>query len=283
MRSLKTIFILLFAMCAFQTYAQLSGVRVAVSSNIFVDELGTSDVPHPTALALSSATSSDKFKNEMGIGAEVEILFDITNNSKIGIETEYVQLKGSNDDPPYYNYFLTPYFANYQTGYLGGGPVAYNTSLINVTVNWKYFPFTEPQLKPFIKFGGVVSFVATDFTINDPVVPSPDNILYARGTSNSDQGFWPAFHLAAGAGFTYDMNDRWALQADATANAIFSDIINGSPNFSFEVDNNLLKHNRQPALVAQVSFGVIYKIDPSKGQSGPKGRTDKNLPFFRKK
>ena len=282
MRSLRTIFILLFSVCVFQTYSQLSGIRVGINSGVFVNELGASDVPHPTALMLSPATSSEKFKNDPGFGAELEVIFDVAPKSKVGIETEYIQLKGTNDNPPYFNYYLTPYFGNYQSGFTGA-PVAYNTSLINVSVNWKYFPFIEQQIKPFVKIGGVVSFIATDFTINDEALSPPANLLYARGTSNSEQSFWPAFHVAIGGGFTYDFNNRWALQADVTATVIYSDIINGAPNFTYNVSKDVLEHNRQLSLMAQAAFSIIYKIDPNQGQSGPRGRTSKALPFFRKK
>lgn len=271
------------------TKSQIVGFRIGTNTGMFLSELGESDLLHPNALALSSATSSKKYTPQLSAGIEGEILFQVSPSSHLGVEVEYVKLKGYNDDPEYYNYYLTKYFLDFQPDYFpddySSPPTAFNTTLINVAANWRYFLFADSPLKPFIKLTGVVSFVGTDFTLKnaEDVIDPGTNVLYARGTSNSEQSKWPAFHVGGGVGFDYEINERWSFQVDGTLTVVNSDIVNGAPNFTYSVDDSLLKHNKQPSLIAQFSAGVVYKLEVGASGKGAKGKTDSNLPFFRKK
>lgn len=283
----KTIvtFILFFSILAVGN-SQVIGFRLAANSGMFINELGESDVPHPDALAQTPAISTQKFKMQPTIGVEGEILFQVSPMSHFGIELEYSKLKGYNETPPIYNYYLTPYYAQYQD-YYSADPVAFNTTLINVAVNWKYFFFKQSPFKPFVKLTGVVAFVGTDFTFKDN--PDPDifesDILYSRGTSNSEQEKLPAFHLGGGIGFDYLLSDHWSLQADLTSTVINSDIINGVPNFTYENidDKDMLLYNKRSSLTAQISLGIVYTIEVSESTRGGSGKADPSLPFYRRK
>ncbi|WP_346862325.1 hypothetical protein [uncultured Draconibacterium sp.] len=288
--------------------SQLIGFRLGVNSNVFVNELGTSDVPHPDALAATPAINTQKFVPQPTIGVEAEILFQVSPMSHFGVELEYSKLKGYNNTPPVYNYYLTPYFNQFQDSYIDA-PVAFNTTLFNVAVNWKYFFFKTSPLKPFVKLTGVVAFVGTDFQYRefpveeyvnqlelpgfdpntnamiDYAVELPNTILYARGTSNTDQEKWPAFHLGGGVGFDYSINERWSFQVDGTATVINSGIINGVPNFTYEKvdEKDMLRYNNRSSLTLQISAGLVYSISVGESGKGPRGETDPNLPFYRKK
>lgn len=283
----KTIvtFILFFSILAVGN-SQVIGFRLAANSGMFINELGESDVPHPDALAQTPAISTQKFKMQPTIGVEGEILFQVSPMSHFGIELEYSKLKGYNETPPIYNYYLTPYYAQYQD-YYSADPVSFNTTLINVAVNWKYFFFKQSPFKPFVKLTGVVAFVGTDFTFKDN--PDPDifesDILYSRGTSNSEQEKLPAFHLGGGIGFDYLLSDHWSLQADFTSTVINSDIINGVPNFTYENidDKDMLLYNKRSSLTAQISLGIVYTIEVSESTRGGSGKADPSLPFYRRK
>lgn len=265
--------------------SQVIGFRLAANSSMYINELGDSDVPHPYALQQTPAINTQNFKMQPTIGVEGEILFQVSPMSHFGIELEYSKLKGYNETPPIYNYYLTPYYADYQN-YYTADPVAFNTTLINVAVNWKYFFFKQSPLKPFVKLTGVVAFVGTDFTFNKD--PDPEsfesNVLYSRGTSNSEQEKLPAFHLGGGIGFDYKINDRWSFQADLTSTVINSDIINGVPNFTYEKvdDKDMLLYNKRPSLTAQISAGLVYTIEISQS-GGSSGKTNTTLPFYRRK
>lgn len=265
--------------------SQVIGFRLAANSGMYINELGDSDVPHPDALQQTPAISTQNFKMQPTIGVEGEILFQVSPMSHFGVELEYSKLKGYNETPPIYNYYLTPYYADYQK-YYTADPVAFNTTLINVAVNWKYFFFKQSPLKPFVKLTGVVAFVGTDFTFNEE--PNPEffesNVLYSRGTSNSEQEKLPAFHLGGGIGFDYKLSDHWSIQADITSTVINSDIINGVPNFTYEKvdDKEMLLYNKRPSLTAQISAGLVYTIEISK-PGGSSGKTDTSLPFYRRK
>ncbi|MEN8115837.1 MAG: outer membrane beta-barrel protein [Bacteroidota bacterium] len=261
--------------------SQNIGFRFGVNSGMFITELGESDVPHPDALLATPALSTEKFTPQPTIGIEGEILFELSPSSYFGVEADYSRLKGFNDSPPVYNYYLTPYNPTGQGNYTTG-PVAFNTTLINVAVNWKYFFFKESSLRPFVKLTGVVAFVGTDFTDKSDTV-----VYYARGTSNSEKGKWPAFHVGGGLGFEYKITDNVSFQADGTLTVINSDIINGVPNFTYLVEDEkeILKYHKRPSLNAQISVGLVYYIEttrPSAGaKEGKRGRVHPNLPFYR--
>lgn len=281
--------LLLFFAVSSSVKSQVVGFRFALNSNVFLNELGTSDVPHPDAFLNTPALSSKNFTPQPTIGFEGEILFQVSPMSHFGVELDYSKLKGYNDIPPVYNYYLTEYYQLFQTsGEYTADPVAFNTTLFNVAVNWKYFFFQTSPFKPFVKLTGVVAFVGTDFTFKDN--PDPElfksDVLYARGTSNPDQKMWPAFHVGGGIGFDYKINDHWSLQVDGTSTVVNSDIINGAPNFTYleEDGKDMLKYNKRPSLTFQVSAGLVYYIEVL-GQSdkGGKGKTGTSLPFFRRK
>jgi len=262
-------------------HSQLVGFRIAANSGMLISEFGSSDVPHPDALAQTPAQSSERFTPQPSFGFEGEILFQIAPHSFFGVEVDYSQLRGYNDNPPYYNYYLTPYFDHYQNEYYNSS-VKYNSTLINLAVNYKYFFFPDATFQPFLKLTGVVAFVGTDFTYKDlPEVGLESDVLYARGTSNSDQDKWPAFHGGLGIGFSYDLSDHLAFQMDATSTVINSGIVNGLPNFTYDVDENLLKYNRRLSLTMQISVGVAYTFEIETGGGG--GKIDPNLPFYLKK
>lgn len=279
-----TLFVLLF-LSGFAK-AQIIGFRLAANSGVFIAELGESDVPHPDALFLSPATSSETFVPQLSLGFEGELLFYVTDKSYFGIELDYSNFKGYNNDPPVFNYYLTPYFDQFQDE-LYIVPVAYNTTMYNLAVNYKYFFLNKHTFKPFLKLTGVVSFVGTDYTYKDNPDPELDwDVLYARGTSNSEQEKWPAFHIGGGLGFSYDISERVSFQVDGTVTAVNSGIINGVPNFTYvrEDDTDLLKYNDRFSLTAQISVGLVYYIQiPQPSEKGGRGKADPNLPFYRKR
>lgn len=278
---------------------QVVGFRLGLNSGMFLDELGDPDVPHPEAWEKYPASYSEKYTWQPTVGVEGEILFQVSPMSHFGVELDYTKLKGYNDVAPFYNYYLTPYFEQFQDAeqfkeYFYAEPVAFNTTLFNVAANWKYFFFKSSPLKPFIKLTGVVSFVGTDYTFKElpsfsqmanEVQPESD-VLYARGTSNSEQEKFPAFHLGGGIGFDYSITENWSLQVDATATVVNTDLINGAPNFTYlqEDGKEILRHNQRPSLTMQLSAGLVYYIEVlgQKGRGG-QGKTDSTLPFYRRK
>ncbi len=282
----RLIFIgILLVAASFSVNAQLIGFRVAVNSGMLISEFGTSDVPHPDALLVSPPTSSEKFTPQLSAGLEGEILFQVTEKTYFGVELDYSHLKGFNDDPPVFNYFLTPYYQYYQDEFFIT-PLEYNTRLFNLAVNYKYFFMPDKTFTPFVKLTGVVAFVRTDLMYRE--LPDPDlewNILYSRGTKNSEQDSWPAFHIGGGIGFDYEINDRLIFEVDGTATVLNSGIIDGVPNFTYEQEEgvDLLRYNRRLSLTAQVSAGFVYLLEIGGGRRGSGGRVDPKLPFYRNK
>ena len=281
------------------TSAQVIGFRLAANSGLLLSEFGTSDVPHPTSFLSTPPQSTDHFTPQPTVGIEGEILFQISPSSFFGIEVDYTHLKGFNDNPPYYNYYLTPYFQDFQEGYYQSA-IKYNTHLWNLAVNYKHFLFKEKTFQPFVKLTGVVAFVGTDlqykdfslenlspdidWNLIDYSINEGDDILYSRGTSNSEQKKWPVFHFGGGLGFSYDLSDRMAFQVDGTMTVVNSGIVDGVPNFTYarEGGQDLLRYNRRLSLTTQISVGIVYFIEVESGGTGG-GRTSPERPFYRKK
>ncbi len=298
-RKLLFVFVLV-VVGAFSVNAQLLGFRVAANSGMLISELGTSDVPHPDALLASPATSSEKFTPQLSAGLEAELLIQISEKTYFGVELDYTHLKGFNDDPPVFNYFLTPYFQQYQDEFIIS-PLEYNTRLFNVAVNYKYFFMPDKIWTPFVKLTGVVALVGTElkyrdfapddllsndyWNLTDYSVNDGADVLYARGTSTSEQKKWPAFHVGGGIGFDYALSDRLLFEIDGTCTVLNSGIIDGVPNFTYsrEEGAELLKYNRRLSLTTQISVGLVYLFEIGDGGSGSGGRIDPNLPFFRNK
>ncbi|WP_321997231.1 hypothetical protein [Draconibacterium orientale] len=292
MRKLLFVFVLV-VVGAFSVNAQLLGFRVAANSGMLISELGTSDVPHPNAWPVSPATSSEKFTPQLSAGLEAELLIQISEKTYFGVELDYTRLKGVNDDPPVFNYFLTPYFQQYQDEFIIS-PLEYNTRLFNVAVNYKYFFMPDKVWTPFVKLTGVVALVGTelkysgfapeeflvDYGVNDGA-----DVLYARGTSTSEQKKWPAFHVGGGIGFDYALSDRLLFEIDGTCTVLNSGIIDGVPNFTYSREEGveLLKYNRRLSLTTQISVGLVFLFEIGDGGRGSGGRIDPNLPFFRNK
>ena len=276
----KIVFLLPFLILSIFVNAQVLGFRLAANSGVLLTEFGSSDVPiYPKQ---SSALSTKRFTPQPTIGFEGEVLFQISPSSFFGIEVDYTHLKGLNDNPPYYNYFYTSYFQDFQNKFYQEA-IKYNTHLWNLAVNYKYFFFKEKVFQPFIKLTGVVSFVGTELSYKDlPDAGLESDILYARGTTNSDQKKWPVFHMGGGVGFSYDLSKRMAFQMDATATVVNSGIVDGVPNFTNLPKQGILRYNRRLSLTVQISVGIVYYLEIESGGSGG-GRTSPELPFYRRK
>lgn len=277
----KIVFLLPFLILSIFVNAQVLGFRLAANSGVLLTEFGPSDV-YIKPMIQDVPQSTKRFTPQPTIGFEGEVLFQISPSSFFGIEVDYTHLKGLNDNPPYYNYFYTSYFQDFQNKFYQEA-IKYNTHLWNLAVNYKYFFFKEKVFQPFIKLTGVVSFVGTELSYKDlPDAGLESDILYARGTTNSDQKKWPVFHMGGGVGFSYDLSKRMAFQMDATATVVNSGIVDGVPNFTNLPKQGILRYNRRLSLTAQISVGIVYYLEIESGGSGG-GRTSPELPFYRRK
>lgn len=271
----------LFALYGTSFAQDLVGFRVALNSGVLADEFGKTDNIHSTVRDNSAVFSDKRFTPQLAFGLEGEILFQISENAFFGIEVDYSHLKGYNNNPPWFNYYLTPYFEEFQgNDEYTGAPIQYNTRLINLAVNYKYFFFPEKEFQPFVKLTGVVAFVGTELSYKDSTIDER-NILYARGTSHSNQKKWPVFHAGAGLGFSYDISDKTAFQIDGTITVVNSGIVDGVPNFTYNQSKDVLSYNRRLSITLQISAGLVYFIEVKKSRKSS-GKTNSNLPFYRK-
>jgi len=284
----KVIVIVILVYAGFSGSAQNPSFRFAVNTGLFSDELGKADVPHPLIELFSPAEAAENFAMQASPGIEAEVLFPLFEKWFVGVEIESMKLRGYNDAPPLYNYYLTPY-SPIDTFVFS--PVKFQSSLLNILVNWRYFFSSVSDIKPFVKFSTGVAFIGTDFTFKNPAdAESVEmDVLYARGTRNNDNPKWPAFYAGTGLGVDYKISDNLSIQLEGNAIVINSDIVNGVPNFSYVNDEGkeLLKYRNRQSLLFQVSAGVKYSLDSDFGLPGrgkeKKGKTGTYLPFYRRK
>lgn len=280
MSLIRNIVILSLIICYATTAGgQIIGFRFALNSGVVVGEIGQPDQLHSISLTKTPATASERFSPHFAPGFESEIIIQATPKARTGVELEYSSLRGINNNPPYFNYFLTSYFDGFQGNDFKISPLEYKTTLLNVAVNWKQFLYAKATTNPFVKLTGVVSFVGTELRYQNAAnAPDPNDIvLYGRGSSHTDQKRLPVFHLGAGIGVDHALNKRWSLQADATATVVNSSLLNGVPNFTSR-EGDILKYNNKATLTFQLSAGLVYKI-----KAPERGFTEPGLPFYRKK
>ncbi len=287
---------LLFVIVSLSCFSQ-DGLtfRVAVNYSMFQSEPGsTNSIVDPFAELLQQVDGTRDFKNDIAYGFEAEILKPLTEKLSIGVEFENSKYSGYNDNPIYYNYFTSPFYLwptyNQQ-------PLLFETNVLSILANIRYFFMPENTFSPYIKTFGGISYISTDLRFKNP--EDQTNLydpLYSRGTKLSEGEGWdkssqPALNVGAGIGFKYFiMNNAW-IYTDASISYINTDIINGIPNFSYNETSGISEHDARASLTAQFSVGIAYSlgsISPSKkgkskGGKSSSGKADSNFPFYRRK
>ena len=261
--------------------------RFSANSSTLLHEGKFVNILDPAIAGLSTPGGKNKFTPDFNAGFEMEISVPLSNLFSVGLEFERYNLSGVNKNPVYYNYFAekTNKFTYHQEA------LKYTTSLNNLVVNVRYFPFGVRVFQPSIKTFGGVSFVGTNLQFNDP--QDQINIfdpLFSRGTQQSTDTKWPAFYFGAGLGFEYHINNQFSIYLDASLSVIDTDIVDGVPNLSYNELTQINERVHTSALSSQISFGFCYSIyKPSKDSDAAspkqgtfkkrKGKIDKYFPF----
>jgi hypothetical protein len=255
-------------------YAQ-SGlkVRLAVNSGMFMSEPGSSDaVIDPLAASNPGTATTADFKSNIKIGIEAELSMPIGELFGVGFEVKDSKFSGYNDNPIYYNYFVSPYspFLNYNHE-----PLIYDTEVINLLGNFRIFPLGHNTFTPYLKLHGGVGLIGTDLRFKSPEnqVEKFDP-LYSRGTrlSIAEPKRFSTAHFGGGVGFEYQVAGNFSLCAELTISYINSDIIDGVPNFTYDQELSYSVYYDIPTVTSQVSIGLCYNF-------GEQGRSSKQGSF----
>jgi hypothetical protein len=291
----KLILTLLIVALGGSAFGQILKYRIGANYGKFNKEIGKEEVEHPLIQVLSNPNSTE-FTHAFEPGFEAEIMQLWSPNVETGIELNFSKFSGSNDVPPYYNYYFAPENPSVITT---TEPLMYESSAMNLKLNLRYFFVPDGSVSPFFKAFAGVSFVGAEFNYEDQSVweEGEAGILYAIGTENSDDPKELAMCYGAGAGISFKLNDQVSLYLDGTANIIGTDKLDGIPNYDY-INNGgqeTLKPVGSSSLFTQVSLGIVFTSKTNLGLnknwgkdkkgSGVKrtGRTTPWRPFYRQK
>ncbi len=290
----KLILSLIIATLYLSASGQTLKFRAGANYGRFNKEIGTGEVALPVPVGVTNPFSTD-FTHVFEPGFEAEVMQLWTSNIETGIECRYSKFSGDNDLPPYYNYC---YSSDAPAGADFSQPIKYESSALNILLNFRYYLSPEGIINPFFKLLGGVSLVGTELNYQDESLwPSGSaGVLYAIGTASSDEAKEMALCYGAGLGFDYPINDRFSLHVGGSATIICSDKLDGIPNYDYVSDNGpgTLKPVNGQALVAQISVGIVFVSGIDLGLSKNSGSIKKGglrnsgntlpwRPFYRKK
>jgi hypothetical protein len=296
-----------------------NALKVRLSGNLsrFLGEPQGDEVIYPLAeIEMGPGPFSD-FANQSKFGFEAEVMLSLTEKAWIGLELSSSRFGGENTNPPLYNfqysewnqlqamdiqsqnstYFITNIF-----------PLSYNTSIINLLANFRFYLASGGRFSPFIKIHSGVSFVGAELALKNAsdwssaniqiIMPNenPDDwdfgppVLYSRGTSNSAEGRFPALNIGAGVGFEFQLNEKLSLYSDFTFAMVNSDILDGRPNLDFNQNTSRLERFNTFGNFTKFNVGVCYSLGEgfsvfsgsknSVKSSGKGGRQHPYLPFY---
>lgn len=298
-----------------------NAIKVRVSGNWarFMGEPQGEEVIYPliSDIIEQEGPFSD-FTHQGNFGLNAEFMYSLSEKAWVGLELSTTRLKGFNDNPPPYNFQYTD-FNQLQVRILDiqetlllpeiQYPLAYNTSLINLLVNFRFY-FSTGRFRPFAKIHSGVSFIATELALKnssdwppagytvfvDGVAQPAENldfgapVLFSRGTSSSPEGRVPALNLGAGIGFEYQINEILSVYADYTYAMVNSDLIDGKPNFDFNETTSRLERFNTFGNIGSFNLGICYSLGEgfalfggsrnSVKKSGKGGRQHPYLPFY---
>ncbi|MFW5755353.1 MAG: hypothetical protein ACOCWK_02050 [Tangfeifania sp.] len=255
------LFFILFLVFFEKTQAQNFRYRFSVNSSIFVTEIGDTEIN--TRFNDLIYSDSEKFKSEMKFGAEAEILMPIREKLEMGLEFEYNELAGRTKTAPLYNFFLTRYNPLPDTYRYPNKSLIYSTKILSILATSRFYLLpVDEETSLFLKTSAGVSFVGTDFTFLKPEyrVEYGVGVLYSRGTRNSEYPKKAAFNGGIGLGTIIEFSNSISLYADAGTSFIYSDIVNGVPNYAYiqQGEEASLEKTNSLAMAAQISIGIIY-------------------------
>lgn len=291
----KLVYTLILIVISGAAFGQEIKYRFSANMGSFNSEVGTAEIEHPLVGVLSNPASTD-FVSNYKVGYEAEIIVPFSDYFETGLEVEFSNYSGSNEIPPYYNFYFAP---DNPSVIHTTEPLFYESSTMGILLNGRINLIPKGKFNPFVKVFGGVAFVGSNFSYKDRnfiVENELPDVLYAVGTEHSDDPKKTALYYGAGAGFNFKISESIAFTVDGGAAFIGSDLINGVPNYNYI--NNDGQETLEPAsnlsMLTQFSFGLVFYSKKDIGLFGKNdggtnkgvkrtGRTTKYRPFYRQK
>ena len=241
--------------------AQIFRYRISANGSLFLSEIGTTEIN--TRFTDLVYPDSKKFKPQFKTGAEIEFLMPMSDKFETGVEFKYNQMAGETETAPLYNFFLTRHNPLDDTERYPREAIMFSTKILSVLATSRFYLLpADEETSFFVKASAGASFVGTDFTFLNPEhrVSYNVGVIYSRGTRNSEYPKKAAFNGSFGLGAVFEVTNKISLYADAGTSFIYSDIVNGVPNYNYVQhgeDESLVKTNAL-SMTAQLSIGIIY-------------------------
>lgn len=290
----KLVFTLIIVILSGAAFGQEIKFRFSGNVGSFNSEVGTAEIEHPLVGVLSNPAAT-QFTSNFGVGYEAEVIVPFSEYFETGIEVKFSNLSGSNEVPPYYNFYFAP---DNPSVIHTTEPLYYESAVTGLLLNGRLNLLPKQKFNPFIKAFGGVGFVASKFSYKDKnfiVENELPDVLYGIGKKYSDNPRETALYYGAGAGFSLKLNDRLAFIADGGVGFVNSDKVNGIPNYNYmNADGQeTLEPVSSISMLTQISFGLVFYTNTDIGifsKNGSKskgvkksGRTTKYRPFYRQK
>ena len=141
---MKYKFLVLFLSIIFcnNSIAQIFRYRLGFNSSAFSSELGDPEIKHPQVEFLTYEGSRD-FSPTLKIGAEGEIWAPITTAFEVGIEFDYINLRGHTETAPLYNFFLSRHNPLPDTYPYPEEDLIYKTRQFNILATTRFYFLPE--------------------------------------------------------------------------------------------------------------------------------------------
>ncbi|HOF54172.1 MAG TPA: hypothetical protein PLD74_07155 [Prolixibacteraceae bacterium] len=296
-------------------------LRISGTSTKFMNEAPKETVPHPDFRDLSGGTDTstgqiggtitptiEDFIHNRDLGFEAELMVGLTDKAYVGFEVGRDVMSGQYNNPTLFNFMKTDQFQS--TDLNGGtftgtgthsitGPLNYNTNMLNFIGNLRIYPAPDGRFKPFIKVSAGMSLISTELTciehtlLNPARIDTLSRVIFSRGTPQAPKGREAALVLGGGLGFEFQLTDRIALYADGSYRLVYSDILDGKPDFDWTEDAGSPTGGEMEPLnsrttISKISFGVVYTLREGYGKSsrsigGTTSKKSPNLPFYKLK
>lgn len=255
------LFIILFIVLSEKAPAQIFRYRISANSSIFMTEIGSTEIN--TRFNDIVYADSENFVPEMKLGAEIELLMPVSNKHEMGLEFKYNQLAGKTETAPLYNFFLSRHNPLEDIERYPREALIFSTKILSVLATSRFYLLpADQETSVFIKAAAGVSFVGTDFTFQNPVhrIDYDVGVLYSRGTLNSEYPKKAASHGNIGLGAIFEISNKISLYADASTSFVYSDILNGVPNYKYVQtgEKSFLEKTNSLATFAQINIGILY-------------------------
>lgn len=203
------------------------GVKIRLGGNLsgLRGEIQGEELAHPDLDIFNKDEDNNILKDShrFSPGFEFEVMYPLSNRLYVGLELNRMQLNGSNDAPPQYNFQEDPEYnalrfqirstqgllipdalldqvntALSGLNYMHYGPIEYSTQLNNLLLNLRFYLSESGRVRPYGKIHGGVSMLSTSLTYNYGDLEFEPEAFYTNIYTSFGTYFSNIFNLSGG-------------------------------------------------------------------------------------